>query len=188
MLESLKKEIKLNPRKKNLLFSATWDGSGMSAIHLWHDRVGELADTYNIMVTLHRMMSRKYTDSIKNNGNIIFIENTELIPHIMISDVCISDTTSLIAEFCMLNKPVITFRTQKTARTMSDVERMIDKISMRIDSFEQLRRMVEMLVDNPKEYTRNHREMVRITLGEPDGRAGLRAAQHIVKLIPELSK
>ena len=88
---------------------------------------------------------------LKNNPDLVFIDDYEILRYIMIADVCIGDTNSLLAEFCLLDKPIITFRVPVTARTMPDVMELIEKISIRIDTFEELAPAVERLFKNGDE-------------------------------------
>jgi hypothetical protein len=185
-LRDLASKIGLDPKKKTLLFSSTWDGSGMSAIHKWYDRISSLKDRYNLMVTVHAWMSERYRTELKNNHDLIFIDDYEILRYIMIADVCIGDTNSLLAEFCLLDKPIITFRVPTTARTMADITELIEKISVRIDHFEELAPAVEKILKNGDGLSAQRKEAVKITLGEPDGKAGMRAAEEIIKLLPEL--
>jgi len=177
----------LDPGKKTLLFSSTWDGSGMSAVHLWYDRVGELADTYNILATLHPWVSDSYRTALRTDDRVHFIEDDLLLPYIMVADICIGDTNSLIAEFCLLDKPIITFRRAATGRTLADVVELIEKVSLRIDRFEEVAPAVSDLVANPARHDAARREAVAIFFDAPDGRSGERAAQRIIELIPQVA-
>jgi len=185
-LDILAHDIGLLPTKKTLLFSATWDGSSMSAIHLWYNRIAELKDQYNIMVTLHSAMSESYCTALQNTQGIYYIRDYEILRYIMLADVCIGDTNSLLAEFCMLNKPIITFRVPKTPRTMADVIELIESISVRIDNFDQVVPAVEEILKNPAQYLERHKKTLTTLIDSPDGKAGFRAAQEIIRLVPEL--
>ena len=184
--KELAETIGLHPGKKTLLFSATWDGSGMSAIDRWHDRLDAISEKYNIIVTVHAWTSEAYVKSLEQNPNVHFIRDYDILRYVKLADVCISDTTSLIAEFCILDKPVITFRVQKTARTTDDVMKMIEAVSERIDAFEELAPAVEKALANPDERMAQRTKVVRTMVNPLDGKAGLRAAQEMSKLIPDV--
>ena len=133
--------------KKTILFSATWDGSGMSAVHLWYDKLEQLTGQYNVWVTLHPWVSEQYRNGIKNSANVYLIDGYDMLPYIAASDVCVGDTSSIIAEFCLLDKPVITFRVPPTPRTLDDVIALIDEVSVRIDTFDDLPNGIETALD-----------------------------------------
>ncbi len=184
--KALADKIGLHPQKKTILFSATWDGSGMSAIDKWYDRLDALTPTYNILVTVHSWTSQTYLQPLKENKDIYFIDDYDILRYVMLADVCISDTTSLIAEFCLMDKPIITFRVAKTARTMPDVMQMIESVSARIDAFEELQPAITDALRSPDRLKTRRANVVRTMVNPFDGKAGQRAAQEIVKLVPQL--
>lgn len=183
-LNQLRQRLKLNPSKPTLLFSATWDKSGMSAISRWHDRVDELAGKYNILVTLHPFMSASYVNSIKNKSGIHYVDNDNDIPYLMLADVLVSDTSSIIAEFCAFNKPIITFRVEKAKRLNESIKELIGSISVPIDSFDQLPEAIEEALHNdqlaPARETANKRFYYAL-----DGNAGTRAVKEIRNVLKE---
>ena len=52
----------------------------------------------------------KYKNLADKNENIIFKNDSDISNFLIISDLLISDTSSVVYEFLLLNKPVITFR------------------------------------------------------------------------------
>ena len=174
-------------RKKTVLFSATWDGSGMSAVHQWYDRLEQLTARYNVWVTLHPWVSETYRDTIKNCSSVYFIDEYDVLPYIAAADVCIGDTNSLIAEFCLLDKPVITFRVPPTPRTLDDVTALIDEVSIRIDAFNELPGAIASALDTSSDFSRKRREATERFFDRPDGNAGERAANRIMELVPSLA-
>jgi UDP-N-acetylglucosamine 2-epimerase len=184
--KELADRIGLHPQKKTILFSATWDGSGMSAIDKWYDRLDALTPIYNILVTVHSWTSQAYLQPLKENKDIYFIDDYDILRYVMLADVCISDTTSLIAEFCLMDKPIITFRVPRTDRTMPDVLQMIESVSARIDTFDELEPAIKEALQSPNRLKPQRDAVVQTMVNPFDGKAGLRAAQEIVKLLPEL--
>lgn len=185
-LKQLAARLGLDDAKKTVLFSATWDGSGMSAIDRWFDRLDTLTPAYNILVTVHSWMSEHFVQVLKKNEHIHFIQDMDILKYLMLADICISDTTSLIAEFCLLDKPIITFRVPPTPRTMPDVMQMIESVSDRIDTFEELAPAIQRALDSPNERQEQRQQAARTIVYPFDGKAGLRAAQDIFKLLPWL--
>lgn len=186
-LYTLAARIGLNKNKQTILFSSTWDGSGMSAIEKWYDNINRLSNRYNILATIHPWMSDKYKIALRNNPKIIFINEYVILKYILLSDVCVGDTNSLIAEFCLLDKPVITFRVPQTPRTLPDVIELIEKVSIRIDAFSEIEDAIKRALDNPGEFAQARKELADIVLDNRDGSAGLRAAKEILKFSPGLA-
>jgi len=175
-----------DPNKKTLLFSATWDSSGMSAIDKWYDRISLLSDKYNLLVTLHSWMNPKYITALKTNKDVYFIEEKLFYDYIQLSDICISDSSSVIAEFCLLDKPVITFTVPHTTRTMPDIVVLIQKVSYQIDTFEEIEPAIDTLFEHPEMFYIERKEAVKIMFDTPDGKSGQRAAERICELVPGL--
>lgn len=187
-IHTLSTKLKLAPNKKTVLFSATWDGSGMSAIDRWYNRINELTGLYNILVTVHPWTSQQYLNGIKSNQDIVFIEDNDMLKYIMLADVCISDTTSLITEFCLLDKPIITFRVPVTPRSMPDVIALIERISLQINTFDELTPAIVEALRLSDTTSAMRKEAAGLFFDRPDGNAGKRAAEHIVGLLPGLRK
>ncbi|MFZ0390967.1 MAG: CDP-glycerol glycerophosphotransferase family protein, partial [Calditrichia bacterium] len=111
ILESYRRKVKLNKTKKTVLFTATWDGSGMSAAETWIPVLPKLVDSYNVMVSVHPWSSAKLKKRIRNQPGIYFIQDADVVPYLALADIMVGDTSSVIAEFCALNKPIITVQT-----------------------------------------------------------------------------
>ena len=135
--------------KKTLLFTATWDRSGQSAVHKWIDRLRTLKARYNIVVSLHPMMSKSICDKLRSMKGIFVAAQHQLYAYMLLSDILISDTSSIIAEFCALDKPVITFSVGQANRLTPDIQAMIRDVSIQISSLEELDGAVERFEREP---------------------------------------
>ncbi|PKN73329.1 MAG: hypothetical protein CVU50_03280 [Candidatus Cloacimonetes bacterium HGW-Cloacimonetes-3] len=186
LLSELRNTLKLDNHKATILFSSTWDGSGMSAVHKWYDKLQSLVPEYNILVTLHPRMSNFYRNHLANLPGIHYIDAMDIYPYLLISDVCIGDTNSLIAEFCIVNRPIITFSIDATKRTMDDVIELIKSVSIRIDTFSQLRSAITEALNTSTQTAPARTKVITKLISPLDGHAGFRAAQEIINLLPEL--
>lgn len=178
-LSILARRLRLDTGKKTIIFSATWDGSGMSAIEQWVSNLDAFSDTYNILVTVHPFMSKKYLRILKHNPRIRFIRDRKIMPYLMLADILVSDTSSIIAEFCVLDKPIITFKVSPSRRLSAEIERLLDQISIRIASWDELSSAVEKALQDPCAQSHIRREYSKRIFDSPDGKAGARAAQII---------
>jgi len=186
ILNNLRCELNIDPRKKTILFSATWDGSEMSAVHLWYDKLNALTNDYNVLVTVHIWTSDKYKDKIKETTGVKFIDTQNITPYIIISDICICDTSSIISEMCALNKPIVTFKVPVVRRTVPEVREIIKNISFQIDDFAELEESLKHAFKN-SHLLQNEREAANKRMFEKlDGKAGERVANKITELLPEL--
>jgi hypothetical protein len=179
-LDLLKTKLKLNNAKKTILFTATWDKKGYSAVDKWYLRVEELALEYNVLVTVHHWLSAKYKKHLASNNSIRFIEDKDILPYLMLADVMVADISSIIAEFCALDKPIITFKLPVTKRFTQEIINMLGEISYRIDSFDELDVALKKALAQPKYHSHQRAYYNQIMFDELDGKASARAADLII--------
>ncbi len=182
-LQKLRYRLKINRSKKTLLFSCTWDKSGMSAVHLWYDKLHQLEKKYNILVTVHPWTSKKYFQKLRQNPSIIFLDDMDLNAYYLLTDILISDTSSIIAEFCALNKPVITFNVTGAKRLNSDILNILNSISYRVNDFKELPQKIEYILENDDPQKNQREQYKSIFFDNLDGNAGKRSAGIIKKLL-----
>ena len=168
-LQKLKNRLNLDPEKKTLLFSATWNNSGMSAVNLWYDKLDQLTDKYNILATVHPFTSRKIIEIIKSTENVHYIENVSLYPFMLLSDLLISDTSSIIAEYCPLDRPIICFNTGISKRTEPEVTGIINDLTHKIGDFNELAGRLDSIFDNPANLSDARKRALEIFFGDSIG-------------------
>ena len=140
---------KYNNGKIKLLFSATYDESGMSAIERWYDKLAGLSENYQIFVTLHPFMSPRYEKVLSQNKDIVLVKQNDLMAYMLLSDILISDTSSIIGEYCSLDKPIITFKVKKASRLCDEIVEIISNISIQIDDVSELNSAIKKYLKNP---------------------------------------
>ena len=112
--------LKKSKTKKIILYAPTFSPSLTSAPHLL-TQIEELAKSkeYLIVIKFHDLMAEDLIDSYKKLSmrfkNVLFIEERNIIKYLLISDLMISDTSSVVYEFLLLDKPVITFKNNSLA-------------------------------------------------------------------------
>ena len=76
------------------------------------------------LVTFHPKMEQSVVDNYKNiqNENLTFIETDNIIPLLLKADVMLCDTSSILQEFLILNKPVVTYQNRLPDDCMINVE------------------------------------------------------------------
>lgn len=136
--------------KPTILFSSTWDKSKISAIDYWYNSLERFTQKFNVLVTVHPWTKQKYIDIIKKTENIIFIDTPDLTEYLLMADILISDTSSIIAEFMVLDKPIITFRVPVQGRLTDDIYQMIEDSTYRVDSLDEMDDIISMALQNPK--------------------------------------
>jgi len=185
-LLQLSHKARIDSNKKTLLFSSTWDKSGMSAIDKWYDKISLLKDKYNVIVTLHDWMNEEYKRVLQENPDIFYIDDLDRLPYIKLADICVSDTSSFIAECILLNKPLITFKTAIAKRTIPEVIKLIESISIQINSFEELENAIIRYIEQPDLLKNSREKAIKQMFDAPDGQAGKRVADKIIEIVPSL--
>ena len=188
LLQTYKEKAGIDDAKETILFTTTWFEEGMSAFYRWRDRVGELSDAYNVLVTMHPKIPKKERDFIANLPEIYYIDREGTLPYILLADYCIGDTSSILAECSALNKPLITFRTKGGRRSLQEIDDLLDRISIRIDSFDEIEPAMGRYKENPRLLENERKELSKMIYDDIDGQAGWRAAKAITDLLPELKK
>lgn len=175
----------ITDRKVRILFTATFDKSGMSAIHLWLEHLPELAEKFEIYVSVHPWTSQVYIDKLKAMPQVHYIQGSPL-PYIQKADLCVVDTSSIIAECIALGKPLVSWILPSAPRSVPEIDEILEKISIRISDFTDLLPALERVIAEPRIFSKERAWANTIFLDRLDGKAGLRSAQTITKLLPEL--
>ena len=178
-MDNLSDQLGLSPEKRTLLFTATWEGSQMSAIDKWFDRLAELKDDYNLLVSLHPWIGESYRDRVKSTSGVHYIESYDTTPYIMLADICIGDTSSILGECCALGKPMITFRMNNAGRMVDYVIEMLERISVRIDRFEEISGAIALCDARAEEMNRERKAANELMFSNLDGSAGKKVADFI---------
>ncbi len=103
--------------KQIVLYAPTFSPSLTSA-KILKQEIQHLAEKENIFLRIkfHDLMNRsivlEYEEYFKQTANVEIIKESDIIDHLIISDIMISDTSSVVYEFTLLNKPVITFNSR----------------------------------------------------------------------------
>jgi CDP-glycerol glycerophosphotransferase (TagB/SpsB family) len=71
-------------------------------------------------------MSKEIIDRYKNNKAIIVSRDVDSTPLLQVSDIMVSDTSSIVYEFIFLDKPVVTLNSQSENIVWSDVNNADD--------------------------------------------------------------
>lgn len=183
-LQALRQLAGINPGKPTLFFSATWTRSGMSAVELWIDSLHTLKDRYNVLVSLHPFNAKDYLARLESQG-VYFVQDKAL-DHIYLSDIVVGDSSSLLAEACALDKPIVSWKTSGGKRSLPKIESMIESFALRVNTFSEMLEAFERYQMEPELKQEERAKANRIFFDELDGMAGKRAAAAITKILPEL--
>tara|TARA_B100001287_G_scaffold276319_1_gene286723 strand:+ start:2151 stop:3188 length:1038 start_codon:yes stop_codon:yes gene_type:complete len=110
------KLIKEHQVKKIILYAPTFSPKLTSADYVLPeiDKISQENSDLLFLVKFHPLMDKKFIriceeiDSV--NKNVILVKDQNILKSLCISDLLISDTSSSIYEFLLLDKPVISFK------------------------------------------------------------------------------
>lgn len=179
ILADVRTKLGIDSTKPIILFTATWDKKGYSAIDRWMHRISELKEEYTILVTVHAWTTSEKKEILRSTSCIHFIEDKDVLPYLMLADIMIGDISSIIAEFNALNKPIITFRIPHMKRFTPEISNMLEEISYRVDTFDDMTSALKKALQNPREHEKKRLYYNRLMFDELDGKAADRAVSVI---------
>lgn len=98
--------------KTVILYAPTFSPSLSSALALFESiKFLSQNSNYRWIIKFHPKMDKSIINLYQNiqNDQLAIADNSDIIPLLHTSDIMISDTSSVISEFLLLDKPVITF-------------------------------------------------------------------------------
>jgi CDP-glycerol glycerophosphotransferase (TagB/SpsB family) len=96
--------------KKMLLYAPTFSPSLPSAIALEKviEKLGKREDIL-LIIKFHDKMNTELKELYEKMDNVLVIESDDITEPLQMADIMISDSSSVVYEFTLLDKPVITF-------------------------------------------------------------------------------
>ena len=165
--------------EKIILYAPTFSPS-LTSSSLLFEPLFEFAEktATSVLIKFHDLMDKtsvlNYQQKAKNYPNVEIVEERNILPYLKVADMLISDTSSVVYEFVLLNKPVISLRTSsenihwKNILNASELEQAI-KDEFEHDHFREQRKLIIekyhpytdgqsalRMLDVVEEYIRNH--------------------------------
>ncbi len=128
--------------KKILLYAPTFSPKLTSAPHL-EEQIRLLAEKkeYLILFKFHPLVAHEWVDVYRQLAaelpNVLYIDEQNIVKYLLISDLMISDTSSVIYEFLLLNKPVISFRNISDKITWEDSKEYTNLVKLVAKNLEE---------------------------------------------------
>ena len=138
--ENEKYELLQKYGKKQIVLYAPTFSPKITSLPLIKDALIKLAKEKDIllMMKFHPLTNKEWIDEYRQladeHDNMIFVDDISVTKYLLMADVMISDTSSTIYEFLLLNKPVITLR----AISKDIYWKNIDNPEELCDAFEQV--------------------------------------------------
>jgi CDP-glycerol glycerophosphotransferase (TagB/SpsB family) len=171
--------IEIPPGKKVILFAPTHSRKMESASALINVLPGILRKDEFLLVKFHELMARELVADFRRKlqDNAFFIDDYDITPYLVAADVLISDTSSVLYEFMLLDKPVITYKTQSR----------FDK-GINITEPELLRDVLDWTLQNPKAHSKNREKHLAEINPYRDGKISQRLIEVLIENKAELEK
>src|SRR5690554_2008667 len=172
--EAYKERLGLDPRKKTVLYAPTW-GDKNSLPYLVEE-LSDLAKEYNFLLKLHDKSTAKWGKSLKKQKGVFLIDDPDIVPYYLTADVLISDYSSVIFEFSVLDRPIILFDIDNANHALRSISYQWRDIGIRVTNSRELAAALGRIFDNPEEYKEKRQEYARRLFKYRDGSAARRAA------------
>ncbi len=172
----LKEKYNIPEDKKVILYAPTFSHKMESASKTLSSMDNLVTDDEIWLLKFHQLMDKSVIEGFKNLGNdkVRLMEINDITPLLYIADIMISDTSSVIYEFMILNKPVITI----------DTIDLKDK-GINLKSVQELRPAIDLLKDNPLYLQEKIDKYIKLVNPYIDGKICLNLIKKIEKLVLE---
>jgi hypothetical protein len=110
---------------KTVLYAPTFSPSLTSAVTLFNTiKALSSSEDYQWLVKFHPKMNRDWVNQYKSieSDYIHVVEDADIVPVLHAADVLVSDTSSVITEFALLNKPIVTFNNHSPEDHLIDIQ------------------------------------------------------------------
>ena len=167
--------LKKYDAKKMVLYAPTFSPSLTSAVAL-EKVIEKLANQEDILLIIkfHDKMSQKLKELYKKMSNVLIIESDDITESLQMADLMISDSSSVVYEFTLLDKPVI---------TLNSISENIDWCNVH-SADEVYNRVIEVL-NGHDEYARNRKNTIALYHPYSDGKSAERMVDATEKYIQE---
>lgn len=110
-----------------VMYASTFTES-ISSARVLRETIARLAakGPWKWLVTLHPMMAPDVIASYQalEDSNLRFVMNDDILSLYAQADVLLSDTSSVVPEFLLMHKPVVTFRNRKPGPQLLNIEQL----------------------------------------------------------------
>lgn len=172
-----------NPDKPVVMFASTFTESLTAAPHLLEPiRQLILDKKYNWLLTLHPKMNESVIRQYQSLdcGNAKYFDSSRLIDMFVRADVLVSDTSSVVPEFLLQDKPVVTYRNRRPAPHLLD-----------FSDFAELEKQIDIALQRPQSLMKSIKKFNTQNHPYQDGNSAARVLQSVEnfeQLKPELKK
>lgn len=185
--EQIKQRLGIDPHLPTVLYAPTWGSTG--SVPMIKDQLIVMGQSgkYNILVKLHDK-SRSWRKYFTNIKNVHLIDDPDIVPYYSVSDLMISDYSSVIFEFAVLNRPIVLVDTNTSHYPSSSIGIAWRDIGYRVSDPNKLMETMEHAFAHSEEKQGKRKEYTQQLFYKMDGKAGKRAAEAIRQFVQNIEK
>ena len=126
--------LKKHNKEKLVLYAPTFSPSLTSLPHIKEElrKFVQERDDILLMLKFHPLTKKEWVDEYKqlatDHEHILWVEDNNVTKYLFMADIMISDTSSVVYEFLLLDKPVITLNNVAKDIYWKNIERVEDLI------------------------------------------------------------
>ncbi|MCK5854415.1 MAG: CDP-glycerol glycerophosphotransferase family protein [Sulfurovaceae bacterium] len=174
--ETKRKKIELLEQygaKKMVLYAPTFSPSLTSALVL-EKTIKKLSEQEDILVIVkfHDKMGQALKEPYEVMDNLLIIEADDITASLQMADLMISDSSSVVYEFTLLDKPVVTF---------NSISENIDWLDL--DDADEVYDNVLAVLGGDDTYRENRKSTIRLYHPYGDGKSAMRMVESVKKYI-----
>ncbi len=200
----MKRSLGLDNRLPTVIYAPTRPSPTSSSLPMAGEQIiTTIADMeVNFLIKLHdrayktwRSTSEDWEQKLKRlkKPHLKVIDDYDVVPYLFVSDLLVSDISSVVNEFCLLDRPIVLYdvprliqfhKRKELARglTTSDLEDWGREVGTIVNDMEGLRKALEHGIENPQEKSELRRAFVQKFFYKP-GTATERAVEKIYQLL-----
>ena len=143
-------KLGVRPENRIILYAPTFSPKYKSSGKLFPALQSMIKRDETWIIKFHDLMDKEEVLRFKKLDNVLVWDDPDNIPLLQAADVLISDTSSIVYEFMLLDKPVITI----------DARIRLEK-GINIQDVRDLRTAIDRSVSNPEKYSVNRKNVLR---------------------------
>lgn len=169
--ENLKDKYNIPKNKKIILYAPTFSNKMESATEIIPNLPKLIHNNELWLVKLHELADKQLIDRLKKIKNIKIIYDYDITPYLHIADIMISDISSVVYEFMVLDKPIITYK----------IDQRTDK-GINCKNINELRTAIERSYKFPDEYREERRKHLQEINPYLDGKISENIIKYLINI------
>ncbi len=184
--DAFRKEIGLDPGRKTILYSPTWDDPDhYSSLARFMISVLRSFTRYNVIIKLHPNTLRYRPWHIvrayiaKGENSFIFLKTSSILPFMAVSDILLTDISSVSHEYLPFNRPMV-FLNPLPGHEIPEEHTWIWRCGDVVSEVKDLQRVVRENIDNPDRYYKERGAARKLVFLDFDGKSAFRVKNALI--------